>query len=80
LPRRGKTVLTVEFKINFLRPALGDRLRCRSAILRQGRTLHVAESEVYARRDGNEKLVAKAMVTLALVPAATIRSDDGRET
>jgi uncharacterized protein (TIGR00369 family) len=80
LAAEGENVLTVEFKINFLRPALGDRLRCRSAILRQGRTLHVAESEVYARRDGNEKLVAKAMVTLALVPAATIRSDDGRET
>jgi uncharacterized protein (TIGR00369 family) len=80
LAAEGEHVLTVEFKINFLRPALGDRLRCRSAILRQGRTLHVAESEVYARRDGNEKLVAKAMVTLALVPAAAIRSDDGRKT
>ncbi len=79
LAAQGELVLTVEFKINFLRPALGDRLRCRSAVLRQGRTLHVAESEVYAQRDGNEKLVAKAMVTLALVPAATIRSDDGRE-
>lgn len=50
------------------------------AVLRQGRTLNVAESEVYAGRDGNEKLVAKAMVTLALVTAAAIRSDDGRET
>jgi uncharacterized protein (TIGR00369 family) len=76
----GELVLTVEFKINFLRPARGEHLRCRSAILRQGRTLHVAESEVYVRRDGNEKLVAKAMVTLALVPAAAIRSDDGRKT
>ena len=40
----------------------------------------MAESEVYAERDRNEKLVAKAMVTLALVPAAAIRSDDGRKT
>ena len=76
----GGHVLTVEFKINFLRPARGEHLRCRAAVLRRGRTLHVAESEVYAGRDGNEKLVAKAMVTLALVPAASIRSDDGGET
>ncbi|MGB7970708.1 MAG: PaaI family thioesterase [Candidatus Deferrimicrobiaceae bacterium] len=79
LAAEEELVLTVEFKINFLRPAREEHLRCRAVVLRQGRTLHVAESEVYAQRDGNEKLVAKAMVTLALVPAATIRSDDGRE-
>ena len=80
LAAEGELVLTVEFKINFLRPARGEHLRCRATVLRRGRTLNVAESEVYVQRDGNEKLVAKAMVTLALVPAAAIRSDDGRET
>ncbi len=70
LARPGELVLTVEFKINLLRPALGDRLRCRATVLRQGRTITVAESEVFARKDGVEKLVAKAMVTLALAPAA----------
>ncbi len=69
--RPGDLVLTVEFKINLLRPALGDRLRCRATVLRQGRTITVAESEVFARKDAEEKLVAKAMVTLALVPAAS---------
>jgi len=68
LAAKGELVLTVEFKINFLRPAQGERLRCRATILRQGRTLNVAESEVFAVRDGTEKLVAKAIVTLALVP------------
>lgn len=63
----GQMVLTVEFKINLLRPALGDRLRCRAQVIRPGRTIIVAESEVFARRDGEEKLAAKAMVTLALV-------------
>jgi uncharacterized protein (TIGR00369 family) len=66
----GDLVLTVEFKINFLRPALGERLRCRATVLRRGKTLNVAESEVFAERDGSEKLVAKAMVTLAVVAAA----------
>jgi len=80
LAAEGELVLTVEFKINFLRPARGERLRCRATVLRQGRTLNVAESEVYAQRDGNEKLVAKAMVTLTLVPAAPIPSGQGRGT
>ncbi len=70
-------VLSVEFKINFLRPALGERLRCRATVLRHGRMLTVAESEVFAEQDGNRKLVAKAMVTLALVPAAPERSGHG---
>ncbi len=79
LAAEGDLVLTVEFKINFLRPAEGERLRCRSTILRQGRTLNVAESEVFATRGGSEKLVAKAMVTLALVPIAPEPSGPGRE-
>ena len=79
LAAEGELVLTVEFKINFLRPALGERLRCRASVLRQGRTLNVAESEVYAQRGDSEKLVAKAMVTLALVPAAPIPSGHGRQ-
>ncbi len=68
--KAGDLVLTVEFKINLLRPALGDRLRCRATVLRDGRTITVVESEVFARKDAEEKLVSKAMVTLALVPAA----------
>ncbi len=67
LVRSNEMVLTAEFKINLLRPALGDRLRCRATVLKNGRTLIVAESEVYAVRDGKEKLVAKATVTLAPV-------------
>lgn len=67
LARDGQLVLSVEFKINLLRPAVGDRLRCRAAVLRPGRTIVVAESEVFARNDGAEKLVTKATVTLALV-------------
>jgi uncharacterized protein (TIGR00369 family) len=61
-------VLTVEFKINLLRPAKGDRVRCRAQVLRQGRTLSVVESEMMAIGGGEEKLVAKSTVTLAVVP------------
>lgn len=60
-------VLTVEFKINFLRPAVGDALRCRAKVLKGGRTLIVAESEVFISSAGHEKMAAKAMVTLTAV-------------
>ena len=69
LAKPGEMVLTVEFKINLLRPAVGERLRCRATVLKPGRTIVVAESEVFASRDGAEKLTAKATVTLALVPS-----------
>lgn len=63
-------VLSIEFKINLLRPAQGVGLRCRSTVLRAGRTVTVAESEVFALSANDadpQKLIAKATVTLAIV-------------
>lgn len=65
----SETVLTAEFKINFLRPASGTRLRADARVLKPGRTLTVAEAEVFAYKGASETLVAKAMVTLAVVPS-----------
>jgi uncharacterized protein (TIGR00369 family) len=59
-------VVTVEFKINFLRPAIADRLRCRAQVLRAGKMLVVCEAEVFAEKSAEEHLVSKAMVTLAV--------------
>jgi uncharacterized protein (TIGR00369 family) len=59
-----KDVLTVEFKINYLRPAKGDRLRCTASVLRAGKTAIVAEALVYANNADKEALVAKLTETL----------------
>ena len=59
-----KDVLTVEFKINYLKPAIGDRLRCRASVLRAGKAVIVAEALVFASDAGNEALVAKLTETL----------------
>lgn len=67
LIKADRTVLTVEFKINLLRPAVGEHLRCKAHVLRAGKTLIIAESEVYAGDGSQEKLCAKATVTLAVV-------------
>ncbi len=63
----GEGVLTVEFKINLLRPALGELVRCRAQVLRAGRTLSVVEAEMFSVAGGDPKLVAKSTVTLAVV-------------
>lgn len=60
-------VLTVEFKINLLRAARTKRLWCRGKVLKAGRMITVAESEVFAASDAATKLVAKATVTLAVL-------------
>jgi uncharacterized protein (TIGR00369 family) len=65
-------ILTIEFKINFLKPAHGDSLVCRSKVIREGSQVIVAESEVFDGRGGEEILVAKALVTLMAVPREKI--------
>ena len=65
-------ILTIEFKINFLRPAFGESLICNSRVIREGRQIIVSESEVFDIRDGNQVAVAKAMVTLMAVPRAKL--------
>jgi uncharacterized protein (TIGR00369 family) len=60
-------ILTIEFKINFLRPAFGKALRCYSRVIREGRQVIVSESEVFDVRGDQEVAVAKAMVTLIAV-------------
>lgn len=63
----GEIVLTVEYKINLLRPAVGERLRCVAEVIKNGRTIIVADSFVYTRKGKRETLVARATVTLAVV-------------
>ena len=65
----GGRVLTIEFKINFLRPAGGAKLICRSTVIRPGRKVMVAESEIFTVDGDAERLAAKATVTIMVVPA-----------
>ena len=69
----SKDVLTVEFKINFLRPALGDRLRCIGTVLRAGKIAVIAEALVYCIHSGEEQLVAKLTETLFLAESHQAR-------
>ena len=65
-------ILTIEFKINFLKPAYGNALRCSSRVMSKGKQIIVAESKVYDVRKDNETQVAEAIITLMVVPADKI--------
>ncbi|RTE66476.1 PaaI family thioesterase [Amphritea opalescens] len=66
----GQIILTAEFKINLLRAAKGEQLYCRAQVLKPGAKLIIAEAEVFCLSGHNPELVAKAMVTLAVVDQA----------
>lgn len=67
LLRERQMVLSIEFKINFLRPASGERLICRSKVLKPGRRFSIVESEVLCENGGDELLVSKMTATMAYV-------------
>ncbi|HMC57311.1 MAG TPA: PaaI family thioesterase [Gemmatimonadaceae bacterium] len=62
----GSDVLSIEFKINMLAPASGEALIARADVLRAGRTVVVCRADVYARKSGDEKLVAAMQGTMAV--------------
>lgn len=63
----GKALLTVDFRVNLLRPAMGEELLCEARVLKPGRAMSVVESEVFAKAGGKVKLVSKAIFTLAVI-------------
>ena len=61
-------VLTVEYKVNFLSPARGERLLARGWVVKPGRTLTVCAGEVHALNDGTETIVATMLATMMTLP------------
>lgn len=69
----GIQILTIEFKVNFLRPAAGDTLICRASIVREGKSVVVGLSEVFCTENEVEKKVAMAVVTMTPVPGHKLK-------
>lgn len=57
-------VLSVEFKVNFVAPAVGERFIARGAVKRNGKTLSVCTGDVFAVAGKQEKLVATMLTTI----------------
>lgn len=60
-------VLTIEYKVNFLSPAQGERLVARGRVTKPGRTVTVCHGDVFTVSEGKEKLVATMLVTIMTV-------------
>jgi len=61
------SVLTVEFKLNLLAPATGDRIVAEGRVVKPGRTLAITQGEVYAERGETRTLVALMQQTLMVM-------------
>jgi uncharacterized protein (TIGR00369 family) len=60
-------VLTIEYKINLLAPAQGERFRMEADVVKPGRTISVVEGIAYAIDEGREKVIATMNATLMAI-------------
>ena len=60
----GSGVLSVEFKVNLLRTAKGERFLARAEVLKPGKTLTVVRADVFAIQEAERTLVATMLGTM----------------
>lgn len=66
-------ILTIEFKINFFKPAHGNSLICTSEVINQGKRIIVAQSTIFDVRDTHQKMVSKSTITLMAIDADNLK-------
>lgn len=66
-----KAVLTSEFKINLLAPAIGTHFEAMGKVLRAGRRVHVVQGEAYAIDGASRKQVAVMLATMMVIEGDT---------
>lgn len=60
----GASILSVEYKMNMLRPADGEKLIARGEVVKSGRTLCITRGEVFAIKDGKSTMCALMQQTI----------------
>jgi len=61
----GTEVLSVEFKVNLLRPAQGKSFLARAEVIKPGRTLTVVRADIFGvAESGDRELVATMLATI----------------
>ncbi|MGB6054055.1 MAG: PaaI family thioesterase [Burkholderiaceae bacterium] len=66
----GNAVVTSEYKINYVRPAIGQEIVARASAVHAGKSQAVCRCDVYVVNDGQETLCAIAQGTIARLAAA----------
>ena len=72
-------VLSVEFKVNFLSPAQGERFRAEGRVVKSGKTLTVCDGKLFALQAEEEKLVAIMQATMICISATVEQGERDRE-
>lgn len=60
-------VLSIEFKVNLLAPARGERFTAVGTVIKAGRTITVCNGDLIAHADGKQKTVAHMIATMMTV-------------
>jgi len=63
MPENG-AVLTIEFKVNMLSPAKGERFSAVGKVKRPGKNITVTQGELFSHAEGGQKLVAIMVATI----------------
>jgi uncharacterized protein (TIGR00369 family) len=63
----GPAVVTSEYKINYLRPAIGDVLIARATVVYSSKSQAVCRCEIFVKNEGRENLCAVAQGTIARI-------------
>ena len=61
-------VVTAEYKLNILAPGECEALVTEAKVIKSGRRLVVGEADIYGETGGERKLLAKALLTFAVIP------------
>ena len=64
----GCNVLTVEFKVSLLAPAVGEKFAARAQVKRHGKILTVCTADAFAINGDREKLIATMLGTIMTLP------------
>jgi uncharacterized protein (TIGR00369 family) len=62
-----QSVVTVEMKVSYLNPGVGNTAFCKGYVIKAGQKLHFAEAEIFVNNNGVEVLVAKGYATYAVL-------------
>lgn len=69
----GPRVVTSEYKINYLRPAIGSELIARATVIYAGKTQAICRCDLYVVNEGQENLCAVSLGTIAKIGQASKR-------
>ncbi|WP_394782287.1 PaaI family thioesterase [Undibacterium sp.] len=66
----GTAVVTSEYKLNYLRPAIGQEIIARAVAVHAGKTQAACRCDLFVVNEGKELLCAIAQGTIAKLPVA----------